>query len=143
VVGINTAGVGAGAAENIGFAIAIDRARPIIEHAMANPEAPASFLGVSTQTVTPQVAVAEGLPVDEGVVVAALAPDGPAESAGMQIGDVIVAVVGEPITDNADLQAALLEHRPEEEVMVSVARGASNEDIAVTLGVRPLPVDQG
>jgi serine protease Do len=143
VVGINTAGVGAGAAENIGFAIAIDRARPIIEHAMEEPQAPAPFLGVSTETVTPQLAAAEGLPVDEGAVVAALAPGGPAEEAGVQVGDVIVAVDGEPVADNKDLQTLLLEHQPRESVAVTVARGSTTEDITVTLGIRPLPVEQG
>jgi serine protease Do len=141
VVGINTAG--AGAAENIGFAIAIDRARPIVEHAMEDPDAPAPYLGVSTQTVTPELAATEGLSVDEGVVVAALAPGGPAEGAGIQVGDVIVAVDGEPVADNEDLQASLLEHAPREGVVVTVARGSTTEDITVTLGIRPLPAEQG
>jgi S1-C subfamily serine protease len=64
VIGINTAGVGAETAENIGFAIAIDRARPTIEYAMENPEAPAPFLGVSTSPVTPDSAAVQGLTVD-------------------------------------------------------------------------------
>jgi S1-C subfamily serine protease len=143
VVGINTAGVGAGSAENIGFAIAIDRAKPVLDRAVRNPEAPAPFLGVSTQNVTPDVAAFEGLSVDEGVLVVALAPDGPAEQAGIEVGDVIVAVDGEPVADNEDLQARLLEHEPEQDVEVRVVRGSSTLDITVTLGVRPLPVEQG
>ena len=140
VVGINTAG--AGAAENIGFAIAIDRARPIIEQAMENPDAPASFLGVTTETVTPGLAVVEGLGADRGVVVRALAPGGPAEEAGVQVGDVIVAIDGGDVANNEDLQELLLQHRPEEEVTVTVVRGSDTEDITVTLGVRPLPVEE-
>lgn len=143
VVGINTAGVQAAAAENIGFAIAIDRARPIIDHAMESPEAPAPFLGVSTETVTPEVVLREGLPIDRGVFVAGLAPGGPAEQAGLEVGDVIVAVDGEQVVDNDDLQALLLEHEPGQDVAITVARGSGSEDIMVTLGVRPLPVEQG
>src|SRR3989304_4815882 len=45
VVGINTAGIGAGFAENIGFAISIDAAKPTIEHAIENPEAAGAYLG--------------------------------------------------------------------------------------------------
>jgi serine protease Do len=139
VVGINTAG--AGAAENIGFAIAIDRARPIIEHAMENPDAPAPFLGVSTQTVTPEVAVATGLATDRGVLVQALAPSGPAQKAGFEVGDVIVAVDGNDVADNEDLQALLLEHEPGEEAVITVVRDSSTDDVPVRLGVRPLPVE--
>jgi serine protease Do len=143
VVGINTAGVGAGSAENIGFAIAIDRAKPVLERAVQNPEAPAPYLGVSTQNVTPEVAAFEGLPVDSGVLVMALAPGGPAEEAGVEVGDVIVAVDGDAVEDNEDLQALLLAHEPEEAVTITVARASGTEDITVTLGVRPLPVDEG
>jgi S1-C subfamily serine protease len=143
VIGINTAGVGAGTAENIGFAIAIDRARPHIEQAMEDPEAPLPFLGVSTETVTPELAAVEGLTVDEGVLVVALAQGGPAEAAGIQGGDVIVAVDGETVADNADLQDRLLEHQPEDEVEVTVVRGSDTQDFTVTLGVRPLPVEEG
>ena len=143
VVGINTAGVGAGAAENIGFAISIDRARPIIEHAVESPDAPLPFLGVSTETVTPETVLVEGIAVDEGVLVRGLAPGGPAEEAGVRIGDVIVAVDGQPVADNEDLQALLLEHRPGEETVVTVVRGSTTVEITATLDVRPLPVDKG
>jgi hypothetical protein len=88
VVGINTAGVGAGAAENIGFAIAINRARPVIEHAIEDPEGPEPLLGVSTQAVTPALAAQFGrwlnqvsppyeeLPASEFLSVVEQAPDG-------------------------------------------------------------------
>jgi serine protease Do len=141
VVGINTAG--AQAAENIGFAIAIDRARPIIEHAMEDPEAPAPYLGVSTETVTVDVQLREGLSVDQGVFVGGLAPGGPAEEAGIQVGDVIVAVDGEQVTDNQDLQRLLLEHQPGEQATITVVRGSRTMDVTATLAVRPLPVEPG
>jgi S1-C subfamily serine protease len=96
---------------------------------------------VSTQNVTPEVAAFEGLPVDSGVQVMALAPGGPAEEAGVEVGDVIVAVDGDPVEDNQDLQELLLAHEPEEEVTITVARASGTEDIAVTLGIRPLPID--
>jgi S1-C subfamily serine protease len=142
VVGINTAGVGAGAAENIGFAIAINRARPVIEHAIEDPEGPAPLLGVSTQAVTPELVAQFGLSVESGALVRALAEDGPAAAAGIQAGDVIVAVAGEEVTGNASLQERLLEHEPEEPVEVTVVRGTETLTLEVTLGVRPLPIER-
>ncbi|MGH2545936.1 MAG: S1C family serine protease [Actinomycetota bacterium] len=141
VVGINTAGVGAGAAENIGFAIAINRARPVIDHAIENPKGPAPLLGVSTQTVTPAIAAQLDLSVDEGVLVRALPAGGPAAEAGIEVGDVIVAVAGEGVTDNDSLQERLLEHEPDERVEVTVVRGTETVSVEVTLAVRPLPIE--
>ena len=141
VVGINTAGVGASAAENIGFAIAINRARPIIEQAIEDPEGPTPLLGVSTETVDELLAIQEGLTVAEGALVAGVLPDGPAAEAGIQVGDVIVAVAGGEVTGNSSLQERLLEHEPEETVEVAVVRGTETLTVEVTLGVRPLPIE--
>jgi S1-C subfamily serine protease len=141
VVGINTAGVRAGAAENVGFAIAINRARPVIDHAMEDPEGPAPLLGVFTQPVTPVLAAQLGLSVDEGALVRTLQAGGPAAEAGIEVGDVIVAVAGEEVTDNDSLQERLLEHDPDELVEVTVVRGTETLTVEVTLGVRPLPIE--
>jgi S1-C subfamily serine protease len=141
VVGINTAGVGAGAAENIGFAIAINRARPVIDHAIEDPEGPAPLLGVSTQTVTPTIAAQFGLSVEEGVLVRELHAGGPAAEAGIEVGDVIVAVAGEDVADNDSLQERLLEHEPDDRVEVTVVRGTETLTVEVTLAVRPLPIE--
>jgi S1-C subfamily serine protease len=142
VVGINTAGVGAGAAENIGFAIAINRARPVIDHAMEDPEGPTPLLGVSTLTVDDLVALQRGLTVEEGALVDGLLPDGPADQAGLEVGDVIVAVAGNEVIDNDTLQERLLEHEPNETVEVTVVRGSETLTVEVTLGVHPLPIER-
>ena len=72
VIGINTAG--STQAENIGFAIAIDAALPTIRDAEENPAAPVAYLGVSTVDVTPPLVIQQGLAVDAGVFVVAVAP---------------------------------------------------------------------
>lgn len=141
VVGINTAGVGAGAAENIGFAIAINRARPVIDHAIDDPEGRAPLLGVSTEPVTPTLTAQFGLTVDSGALVQALPEGGPADEAGIELGDVIVAVAGNEVIDNDSLQERLLEHEPNETVEVTVVRGSETLTLEVTLGIRPLPIE--
>jgi serine protease Do len=144
VVGINTAGVGAAAAENIGFAIAIDRARPVIEEAIANPEAPVAYMGVSTRDVNDVIAAQFGLPVDSGALVVDVAPGGPADRAGVVPGDVIVGIGGRDVATSTDIRELVTEHEPGEEIDVQVVR-ADGDAVAidVTLGARPLPIGQG
>jgi serine protease Do len=140
VVGINTAGVRAAQAENIGFAIAINRARPIIEHAIREPQAPVPYLGVSTSDVTPEDAALEGLPVDQGAFVEAVQPDTPASRAGVQVGDIIVAIAGEPVESSQGVLERLLEHSPGDRVSVTVVRGEDTLDLSITLGTRAAPI---
>ena len=137
VVGINTAGNTG--AENVGFAIAIDAARGIIEQAMAHPNAPAAYLGVSSQTVDPGFAAQFGLAVDHGAYVVALAPGGPAQKGGVQAGDVIVSFGGSEITTDDQLRNAILARKPGDQVTVEVVRvNGTRKSFTVTLGVRPV-----
>jgi serine protease Do len=141
VIGINTAGVGAGSAENIGFAIAMDRARPVIEHAIENPEAPAAYLGISTQTVTPAVAASVGLSVDEGALVRAVGPATPADEAGIEEGDVIVGIGGSSVSSTEEVGERILEFDPGTEVEVELVRGQETLTVTATLGTRPQPIE--
>jgi S1-C subfamily serine protease len=138
VIGINTAG--SQQAENIGFSIAIDAARPIIERAMSHPSEALAYLGVSTQTVDAGVAGQFELHVSHGALVLSLAPGGPAQKAGIQAGDVITGFEEETIDSSDDLGAAILARKPGDRVSVEVVhQSGSRETIAVTLGVKPLP----
>jgi serine protease Do len=140
VVGINTAGNDG--AENIGFAIPIDRAKPVIEEAMSEPLAAAAYLGVTTQDITPEIAFELDLPVEEGVVVLGTTGDGPADEAGIQQGEVIRSIDGTPIDSSETLQAVLAGLDPDRTVDVEIV-GADGDTrtVSVTLGTRPLPVD--
>jgi S1-C subfamily serine protease len=138
VVGINTAG--ANQAENIGFAIATNAARPIIDDAATNPSAPVAYLGVSTQDVSPSLALQFGLPVQSGALVLDVVPGGPADRAGIRQGDVIVGLDGKDVTDSTSLRELLLSHQPGERVAVGVVtQGGQKKTITATLGVNPLP----
>jgi serine protease Do len=137
VIGINTAG-NAGA-ENIGFAIAINAAKPIIDQAVTHPNAPQPYLGVSTQTVDAGLASQFQLGVDHGVLVVAVAPDGPAEGAGIQVGDVIVGFDRKDIATDDELRDAILANQPGDQATVDVVHAdGSTETVTVTLGVRPI-----
>jgi S1-C subfamily serine protease len=137
VIGINSAG--AGQAENIGFSISIDAAKPIIERAVANPDEPVAYLGVVTQTVNNSLAYQFDLPVDSGAYVVDVATDGPAEDAGVGSGDVIVEFDGQKVTDSVQLGNLIRSGRPGETVEVVVETSGGRETYDITLGTNPLP----
>jgi len=138
VVGINTAG--ANQAENIGFAIATNAARSIIDEAATNPSAPVAYLGITTQDVSPSLALQFGLPVQSGALVLDVVPGGPADRAGISHGDVIVGLDGEDVIDSTSLRELLLSHQPGDRVAIGmVTEGGQKETITATLGVNPLP----
>jgi S1-C subfamily serine protease len=139
VVGINTAGNRQ--AENVGFAIAITGSvKALINRAIRSPQSALAYLGVSSQTVDAGVAAQFELAVDHGALVLALAPGGPAEKAGIETGDVIVAFDGKTIRTSDDLGRFILERQPGNTVPVEVVRrDGSRDTVRVTLGVRPLP----
>jgi serine protease Do len=138
VIGIDSAGNES--AQNIGFAIAIGAAKPIIEQAIAHPKAPEAYLGVTSEQVDAGLAAQLGLPIDHGVLVLALAPGGPAEKAGVVAGDVIVSLNGQTVNTSDQLGAAILKHRPGDAVKVElVDPSGAHKTVTVTLGVRPLP----
>lgn len=140
VVGINSAGDDA--AENIGFAIAIDSAKDTIAQAQQDPLAAFAYLGVQTDGVTPQLAAQQGLNVDRGAFVVATTSDGPAQGAGIAQGDVIVSVDGQPVSSAEDLGSILSDLRPGTTVPVEIVDGdGAQRTIDVELGARPLPAD--
>lgn len=139
VVGINTAGNQQ--AENVGFAIAItDSVKALISQAISHPQGALAYLGVSSQTVDAGVAAQFDLAIDHGALVLALAPGGPADKAGINTGDVIVAFGGKTVQTSDDLGKLILDRKPGDAVPVNVVhRDGSKATLRVTLGVRPLP----
>ena len=137
VVGINTAG--AGEAENVGFSIAINAAKPMIQRAIAHPAAPSPYLGVSTTTVGPGLASQYDLPVDHGALVVQVVQGAPAEKAGIGEGDVIVEFDGKTVDSSDDLGAAILARDPGDRVSVRVIhQDGRSETFTATLGSRPV-----
>ena len=101
VVGINSAG--SQGAQNIGFAIAIDTAQPIITQLQQGKTITKAYLGVTTTPVDPTVATKSGLDIDHGLLIIDVAGDSAASSAGLQPGDVIVSINGTATNDSSTL----------------------------------------
>jgi serine protease Do len=141
VIGINTAV--STTAQGLGFAIPIDVARPIMEQALAGQPLARPYIGVWYMPINPALAEERDLPVDYGAYIATSGGDGPiipgspAEAAGLQAGDVIVAVDGRQLSAEADLSMMLLPYAPGDTVTLRVLRDNSVREVEVTLGVQP------
>jgi serine protease Do len=130
VIGINTAKIPT--AEGIGFSIPIDDAKQIIDEILN--ATPSASLGISGATITPALAARYALPVTEGVIVADVQGGSAAEQAGIQRGDIIVAVDGQPVKSVEDLQQTVREHKPNDQITVTINRDGNQQDVQVTLG---------
>jgi S1-C subfamily serine protease len=139
LVGINSAGAQAGAAENIGFAIAIDSALPVVEEILSKPQEERAWLGVYLIDVNPLIAGQLGLPRDtNGVLVESLVPDGPAADAGVREGDVIVRAGDEEIGSSDDLTTALTALSPGDEVELELVSRDGRRNVTVDVAKRPV-----
>jgi S1-C subfamily serine protease len=141
VVGINTAGAGASVADNIGFAIQINAAKQTILDAAENPSSPVAYLGVgSVDASDPQLRFQLDVGTDQGAAVVNVAPGGPAEKAGIQVGDVIVSFDGETVDSSKELGELIHAHDPGDAVGIEVVHpDGSRDDVTVALGTNPLP----
>jgi putative serine protease PepD len=133
VIGINTAIEDQ--AQNVGFAIPIDHAKPIIDDIKAGRKP--AFLGVGTTTLTPEIAEQLDVDADAGAVVESVTPGSPAADAGIKRGDVIVKVGDSEIADSGAIAPAVRNHRPGDTVEVTIVRGNDRQTVQATLVERP------
>ena len=132
VVGINTAMVPHG--RGIGFAIPVDTAKPLIPQMVATGGVTRGYLGVSIQSITPDLAEALKLDGTQGALVGEVMPDSPAARAGLQTGDVITAFDGKPVATSQDLPGIVAETPVDQDVSVTVQRQGESLDLPVTVG---------
>lgn len=137
VVGINTAIYNPAAANNVGFAISISSAAPIIEDLREGRTPRVPFLGVATTTVDPRSPAAEELGVDRGAFVQRITPGSPADEAGIRRGDVVVEVAGQPVSGMEEVAREVRRHEVGETVEIVVVRDGDERTFEVELAERP------
>jgi serine protease Do len=134
VVGINTAIFSqSGGNIGIGFATPINSAKEILPELKGKGKVTRGWLGVSIQSVTPDIANSLGLERSRGALVADVLKDGPAERAGLKVGDVIVEFDGTEIKDSSDLPAIVGRTRPGKQVNVKVLRDKKEMSLPVNI----------
>ncbi len=139
VIGINTAvvrqtGQGSNLAEGLGFAVPANLVKAVSDQIVAEGRVIRPNPGVTTTPVTPGLAAERDLPVQQGAFVQQVDRGGPAEAAGVQQNDVIVALDGKQVNEQTSLNFLLLGYRPGTQVTVILARGQERISVRVTLG---------
>ena len=126
VIGVNTAIFSpSGGSVGIAFAIPAETVKTVVAQLKDKGTVTRGWIGVQIQPVTPEIADSLGLKKTEGALVAEPQTDGPAVKAGIEAGDVITAVDGEPVKDARDLarrSAAWRRARPSSSPSSATAR---------------------
>jgi len=141
VIGVNTAIFSpSGGSVGIGFAIPAELAERVVADLLDDGQVERGWIGVSIQTVTPDIAETLGLEMAEGALVANVLPDSPAEMADLMVGDVILSFGDTEIDSLRDLTRAVADEAAGTEIDLSVWRNGS--DLTLTLEVGQLQEEQ-
>jgi serine protease Do len=135
VIGVNTAILSpSGGNVGVGFALPSRVARPIVSELRETGDVTRGWLGVSVQPLTRDLAAGLDLPREDGALVGSVSEGGPADRAGLQSGDVIVAVEGEPVENASKLAWRISQTDPGSEVRLTLYREGERIVRRVTLG---------
>jgi serine protease Do len=136
VIGINTAIMSpTGGSIGIGFAVPSEIAVPVIEQLRRFGEVHRGWIGVRIQDVTDEVASGLGMSEAQGAFIAGLTADGPAASAGIKEGDVVVEFNGKPVKSMRELPRLVADTPPGDSVDVVVMRDGERVTLKIEVGL--------
>jgi S1-C subfamily serine protease len=140
VIGINTLVAGSddqgNPTQGIGFAIAIDTAKPIADQLIASGHAQHAYLGIAYDWVSGASARQTSNAATPGVLVVQVQSGSPAAKAGLRPGDLITQVNGQPLKDETTLPKDLSQLHPGDTLQLTITRGNAQQTVAVTLADR-------
>jgi serine protease Do len=135
VVGINTAIFSpSGGSVGIGFSVPANTAKGVVDQLVKYGETRRGWLGVKIQSVTPDIAESMGLPEPRGALVADVTKTGPAETAGIEAGDVIIEFNGHAIKEMKDLPRIVAETEIGKSVAVKLLRQGKEMTVMAEVG---------
>jgi S1-C subfamily serine protease len=155
VIGVNSQiapAQGSSGNVGIGFAVPSNTVKEVVAQLVATGKVDRAYLGIGGTTVNEELARVVRLPVDAGVLVEVVGEGTAADRAGLQAGteqtvvagegytlggDVIVAVAGKRVSSLEELRDVLADHKPGDEVALTIYRGADRRTLNVTLGRQP------
>jgi serine protease Do len=125
----------------IGFAVPSNLTKQVMDQLMKGGKVSRGYIGVTLQSVTPEVAQQFGLKDTHAAVVDQVVPGKPGDKAGLKVGDAIVGIDGQKVEDSNDLTLKVTEHAPGTTVALDVIRDGKPMKVNVTLGQRPSAVN--
>ncbi|MCF8166631.1 MAG: Do family serine endopeptidase [Rhodoferax sp.] len=139
LIGINTAIYSrSGGNMGIGFAIPINTAKQVMESILTNGSVTRGWIGVEPQNLSKELAESLNLPKDtNGVVISGVLEGGPADKAGMKLGDVLTQVNGQPVNDVVTLLNRIAQTSPGDEAKINLLRKGNAMTLKVQVGKRP------
>jgi serine protease Do len=137
LIGINTAKIKITGVEGMGFAIPSNTVKQIAADLIENGRVIRPWMGITTRNLSRLEAAQLGLDVDYGVIVMEVVTGSPAERAGLEPMDIIVALEGDSVTNTSDLQQLIYQYKVGQKVTVTVYREKRKVDLEVTLDKMP------
>ena len=128
-----------GGSLGIGFAIPVSMAKDVMEQIIAQGSVTRGFIGIAPQDITPELADSLKLEAARGALVANVTRGGPADKAGMKVGDVISRIEGQSIQDSVAAMAAIASLKPGDNAKFNVTRQQKDIELAVNIAKRPRP----
>jgi Do/DeqQ family serine protease len=134
LLGVNTAILsGTGGNIGIGFAIPSNMVREVVDQLLEHGNVQRGRIGIGIQDVTPGLAQALELTTDRGALVTQVEPGSPAEQAGIEPGDVVVAIDEQPIDSSADLRNTVGLVRAGSPISITVIRDGERRTVRTTI----------
>jgi serine protease DegQ len=138
LLGINTAIYSrSGGSMGIGFAIPVSTARQVMEGLIKDGMVTRGWIGVEPRDLTPEIAQTLKLPIQQGVLITGVLNSGPASSAGLRPGDVVVKIADTPVLNTAQLLGAVAALKPQATAVIGVQRGEQLLALNVLVAQRP------
>ncbi len=138
VVGVNSQILSpTGGNIGIGFAIPAKSAAKVTKELIENGSITRGYLGVNINSLTRDMADAEGLKDDKGAVVQSVVDDSPADKAGFIAGDIVLALDGEEVDDNRDLTRRVGDLLVGQKARFQISRNGKRQTLTVDIGKRP------
>ena len=138
LLGINTAIYSRnGGSMGIGFAIPVSTVRTVMEQIVKTGGVTRGYIGVEPQDVTPELAEAFRLPRKDGAIIAGVMRAGPADRAGVRVGDILFEVDGKPVKDTASMLNLIAQLKPGTSTRFRFLREGKQLDLNIVIGKRP------